>query len=164
MNALAASVSNPFAMVEEYSRTIPVAVGSLAKVLGIRVVKAVMPPSISGQISPSEASESGYEIKINKYEPAERQRFTIAHELAHFILHRDLIGRGIVDNVLYRSALSSRIETEANKLAADIIMPREQLRRSLDGLPRPLSDAMVENLASEYRVSVPAMRVRLGLT
>lgn len=142
---------------------VPVRVGALAKALGLNVTKSTLGPKVSGLIEPSDSSPAGYEIKVNRYEPAERQRFTIAHEIAHYMLHREHIGRGIVDNVLYRSNLSSRIETEANQLAAEIIMPRPVVRDRLRALMAPVDNALAESLAGEFKVSAPAMRVRLGL-
>ena len=52
-----------------------------------------------------------------------RRRFTIAHEIAHFLLHRDKIGDQLSDDAMYRSSLSSDDERAANRLAADILMP-----------------------------------------
>lgn len=146
-----------------FLREVPVKVGTLAKALGLTVTKATLGPKVSGLIQPSETAPSGYEIKVNRYELPERQRFTIAHEIAHYLLHREHIGRGIVDNVLYRSNLGSRIETEANQLAAEIIMPRALVRDRIKEEASSIDNALAENLAQEFRVSTPAMRVRLGL-
>jgi Zn-dependent peptidase ImmA (M78 family) len=33
-----------------------------------------------------------------------RQRFTLAHEIAHYVLHRDLVENGIVDDTMYIEA------------------------------------------------------------
>ena len=41
-------------------------------------------------------------ININGVHHYYRQRFTMAHELAHFELHRDLIGEGVDDNIDYK--------------------------------------------------------------
>ena len=141
----------------------PVKIGSLAENFGILVSKSVLEPKISGLIQPSSEAISGFKIKVNRYESAERQRFTIAHEIAHFLLHRDMIGDGIVDNILYRSSMSSRIETEANQLAAELIMPRAHLKERLTAMSKPVNSETALDLADEFRVSVPAMRVRLGL-
>lgn len=152
-------------IVSQFTRSFPVKVGELATALGLRVVTAPLEPKVSGLIKPSEQARAGYEIKINKYEIPERQRFTIAHEVAHYLLHREDIGAtGVVDSVLYRSNLTSRKETEANRLAADIIMPAALVAREagrLGGASRP---GVVEELAEMFRVSIPAMKVRLGLT
>lgn len=142
----------------------PVRVGALAEALGVRVIRSPLPPNISGLIQPSDAAPSGFEIRVNKYEVPERQRFTVAHELGHFLLHRDDIGQGVVDSVMYRSALTSRKEVEANRMAADIVMPADLIRREAVALVDVPPMEKAARLASLFKVSAPAMRVRLGLT
>jgi hypothetical protein len=78
----------------------PVKVGELATELGLKVVRTPLPPKISGLIKPSNDAPAGFEIRVNKYESPERQRFTVAHEVAHFLLHRDEIGAGVVDSIM----------------------------------------------------------------
>ena len=95
-------------IVEKYIAERPVKLGDLAKELGLIVVRSTLGARISGQIMPSTDAPSGFEIKLNRYDSPERQRFTLAHEIAHYLLHRDSIGNGVFDNVLYRSNLSSR--------------------------------------------------------
>jgi hypothetical protein len=150
-------------IVRRFTSSVPVKVGELAEALGLKVTRAPMPPKISGLIQPCSDAPSGFEIRVNKYEIAERQRFTVAHEIAHFLLHRDDIGSGVVDSIMYRSTLTSHKETEANRLAADIVMPAKVVGRELERLGGKRSDDTVEQLASMFRVSVPAMKVRLGV-
>lgn len=151
------------AIVKKYMAQKPVRVGELAVELGLRVTKSPLPPSISGLIKPSPETPSGFEIVVNKFEPLERQRFTVAHEIAHFLLHRDEIGSGVTDTIMYRSSLSSRKEAEANQLAAVIVMPPEAVEAELVRLGGLHSPTVVEELAEQFRVSVPAMKVRLSL-
>jgi hypothetical protein len=151
-------------LVQGFTSTFPVKVGELAYALGLQVVTAPLEPKISGLIQPSTSASAGFEIKVNKYETPERQRFTIAHEIAHYLLHRDSIGHGVVDSIMYRSNLTSRKETEANRLAATLIMPASLVSKELarrGGLGR---SGISEELAALFRVSAPAMKVRLGLT
>lgn len=154
---------NQLNLVKKYSDEYPVKVGELAQVLGLDVLRSVLQPKISGLIQPSKSAKSGFEIKVNKFEAPERQRFTLAHEIAHFLLHRDDIGDGITDSIMYRSNLTSRKEAEANRLAADIIMPsalvREEFRKS-GGIK---NEAVAFELAERFRVSLPAMKIRLGI-
>src|SRR5690606_24871421 len=84
------------AVLEEFTNEVPVRVGALAKALGLKVVVAALPLKISGLIEPD--ADGGYVIKVNRFEPKERQRFTIAHEIAHYLLHRDKIQAGVVDS------------------------------------------------------------------
>ncbi|WP_034798858.1 ImmA/IrrE family metallo-endopeptidase [Hyphomonas beringensis] len=151
-------------IVQEAIRQRPVKVGALAQSLGLRVTRSSgLKPTISGLIRPASDTPSGYEILVNKYEVPERQRFTVAHEISHYLLHRDDIGAGVVDSVMYRSSLSSRKETEANQLAAAIIMPAAAVTREMNELGSPEDAAVVQELAELFRVSVPAMKIRLGV-
>lgn len=149
------------ATIEEYTSEAPVRVGALAKALGLDVVVAALPLKISGLIQPKENGD-GYVIKVNRFEPKARQRFTIAHEIAHYLLHRDRIQSGVVDSVLYRSKLSSRLEAEANRLAADLIMPLGKVEELSEHFPVDSFDQLVEKMADKFQVSKQAMGIRLG--
>jgi hypothetical protein len=154
---------NEAAIVRRFTSSLPVRVGELAKELGLKVTRTPLSPRFSGLIKPSNETPSNFEIKVNKYESAERQRFTVAHEIAHFLLHRNEIGAGLVDSVMYRSTLTSHKETEANRLAADIVMPAHAVTQELRKRGGKATDDVVNELAEVFRVSVPAMRVRLGI-
>lgn len=150
-------------ILDRHISAVPVRVGELAVDLGLEVVLAGLSPNISGLIEPSPTAAAGFIIKVNKYESDERQRFTIAHEIAHFLLHRNHIKNGVVDNVMYRSSLSSRKETEANKLAADILMPSSIVLRELNEIGGKRDEIAAVALARKFRVSTAAMKVRLGI-
>ena len=153
-------------IIEKYLSEIPVKLGALANELGIAVFKTPMNPDISGLIQPSEhpSATSGYEIKLNKFEPSERQRFTLAHEIGHFLLHKNDIAHGIKDNVLYRSVLSDIKEREANKVASALIMPIHFVRMKYSEISQLTNDEKVEYLSKEFMVSKAAMQIKLGLT
>lgn len=77
---------------------------------------------------------------MNATENARRQRFTAAHELAHYLLHRELPeAKGSLarhDDMLFGQSAPNnpvqpfrpRHEVEANKLAAELIMPADYLK------------------------------------
>lgn len=148
-------------IVQRHLQQVPVRLGALAEDLGLKVFRSVLPPSVSGMIRPSEVVGE-YEIRINKFDSPERQRFTLAHEISHFLLHKTDIRAGITDNIMYRSQLTSRKEAEANRLAADIVMPVDAVRSALRYHGGVVSEDIVSRLADDFKVSVPAMRIRLG--
>lgn len=139
----------------------PVQLGKLAGELGVSVKLSALERGRSGLIK---RDGDGYVIKINRHETRERQRFTLAHELAHFLIHRDIIDASgeIVDNVLYRSGNPERIEYEANRLAADLVMPNNQIQSDLEALGVPVTDDVIAQLANEWQVSRAAMEIRLS--
>lgn len=146
-------------ILSRYHNDFPVPVGAIAKEFGIRVVKSTMPGSISGEIRDVDGCVT---IKVNRHDVKERQRFTIAHEIAHFLLHRDRLENGIKDDVLYRSRLSDELELEANRLAADIIMPYSLINKYLPQFSKLKAEERYAKIADKAQVSLAALKVRMG--
>lgn len=94
----------------------------------------------------------------------ERRRFTIAHEIGHWVLHAKRGKVGSFQRFCRPVDLKAdedrgeAIEREANRFAAELLMPEEILdaRAKECGFNLPL-------LASEFAVSVPALELRLTL-
>jgi hypothetical protein len=147
------------ARIRIYQDVTPTRLPDLARALGVSVKAATLAPGISGEIGPN--GNLGHVIRINRHDPAKRQRFTVAHELAHFLLHSDQIGDGITDDVLYRSSLSDKREAQANRLAADILMPDELVRQQVETAHEKGVGDLVLFLADEFAVSEAAMRIKL---
>lgn len=143
----------------QHHMSFPVAVGAIAKDFGISVLKSTMPGSISGEIRETDGKVT---IKVNRHDVKERQRFTIAHEIAHFLLHRDRLASGITDDVLYRSGLTDDLERQANRLAADIIMPCNLIQSALLSLNSLKTDEKLKAISDLAQVSLAAVRIRLG--
>lgn len=93
-------------------------------------------------------------IFVNQNDMETRQRFTIAHELGHYFLHLDNTKDKIITSFRMDT---SPIETEANKFAAELLMPKDILHREYNKLVIPVSDT----LAQSFNVSKQAMRIRL---
>lgn len=151
--------SRAFEVVKRYtSRPLapPVRVDSIAKDLGIPVYHLSLGPKIVGKLARDDDSPSGFNIFVDNQDPLARQRFTLAHELAHFILHADLVHDGVVDDEMYRSALGGYYETQANRLAADILMPFTLIKELLE---EGHSEA---ELPALFDVSRQAMEIRLS--
>ena len=146
-------------IIASYHQELPVKVGNIAKELGLTVKSSTLGAGISGEIR---LEEGKYVIRVNRHDVKERQRFTVAHEIAHFLLHRDLIGDGLVDDVLYRSKLPSNLETEANRLAADILMPIAIINQAMANVEAQKIEEKIEKLAADAQVSITAMKIRLG--
>ncbi len=145
---------SPLAIVAKHQMAPPVMLGPIANELGLKVNRLSLGKAMAGQITrdPVRGGKSGFVVYINSDYAQKRQRFT----LAHYILHRDLIESGIVDDTMYRSELSSYHETQANQLAADILMPRRLVRAALKTTADP------RQLAEMFDVSEQAMKIRLS--
>ncbi len=106
-----------------------------------------------------------YEIYVNAREKVERQRFSIAHEIAHFIEHKEKITElGIVGRQNTYS-LTAKEELQADNLAAEILMPKncieEFLKQNNVSKETKIDEKTVRKLASEFGVSVLSAIIRL---
>lgn len=107
---------------------------------------------VSGFYDPAEGA-----IYVNKEDSPLRQTFTIAHELAHAILHQDWAGSEDY-KVFWRDTSRNADdphEKEANAFAANLLVPR----RMLDDYYSSLSSSDLSRL---FAVSVPVIKNRLS--
>jgi len=110
-------------------------------------------------------------VFVNADDIVSRKRYSAAHELGHFLLHRDAMhgGRWIADEPKtirdVNDDATKRHEWEANRFAAELLMPAgvcraraERLRADLPGVP---ASVLVHRLAADLLVSREAMGYRL---
>lgn len=141
----------------------PVNVLALAQDEGIRVVFKELEDKISGMLVQNGAETV---IGVNSRHHENRQRFTLAHELAHHHLHASN-PTVYVDGMMvhFRGEEphgSAPIEIEANAFAAELLMPESFLRNDLGGQAFDMFDEQaVRRLAQKYQVSVQALTIRL---
>lgn len=141
----------------------PVNIEAIIRGLGVELDKrAYLSTDISGELKKSGES---YRISVNGLDSYFRQRFTMAHELGHYLLHRDRIGDGIVDDRAYRSTDPSKYkstligqaeEAEANRFAARILMPADKVTAEAKDA------SSLSTLAERFQVSKLAMEIRLS--
>lgn len=147
----------PLAIAGRFLDTAPVNLLAMAEALGLQVnMEADLPDDISGSIIRGGDGAAGYRIDVNRRHSVYRKRFTLAHEISHYLLHREQIGDGIRDNAMYRSSLSDFLEVQANRNAAQILMPSSLVRRVYGAGLR-----WVAGLSQAFQVSDEAMRIRL---
>jgi hypothetical protein len=146
----------------------------LARRLGLRVDEENLPNELSAVLlrSPNCGSPSGYRIAVNRRHSPERQRWSIAHEIGHYVLHKDdpdfevIVDDqeyGVVVPLVapvgnsYRSNRRSRLESEAESFAASLLMPPKLVRLSIN-----FRRLCIPKLAQEFYVSEQAMRRRVS--
>ena len=153
-----------FEITKRYATEAPVRVFDLARALGLGPVPLPLPNNISGMIRRREDGE--WEIVVNSIHPLVRQRFTVAHEIGHFIFHRNRLANGVSDTLAYRADdvelpnpdIGWEQERQANNFAANLLIPTAFLQAATAA---GITDD--EELARQFQVSRPAMRIRLGL-
>jgi Zn-dependent peptidase ImmA (M78 family) len=144
----------------------PVPVERIAEQLNIEVRYAPGMRDVSGALIQDGDSVV---IAVNSAQHENRQRFTIAHEIGHYVLDRKDTKLHFDEDfsVSYRNSLSSaatdKSEIDANQFAAALLMPASFIRKDLMRLtPNGTSaDAAVQSLATKYKVSTRAMEFRL---
>ena len=138
-------------IIDKHQQKIPVKITDIANDFGIKVYKSTM-SGISGAII---KEDKEYVIYINSEDGRNRQRFTIAHEIAHYVLHKDKIGNNLTDNAMYCSRLSNVLEKQANRLASEILMPVKFVMEYIN------ENKNISQMASLFEISEEVVKIRL---
>lgn len=146
---------------------VPLDLDTLCEKLRIKIVSQTLFPSsdikdISGILFRNNNGE--WTISVNKNHHINRQRFTIAHELGHYFLHRHE-GSIFTDEIFFRSMYfgnekKQKMEWQANEFAASILMPRKEIEYYMN--EKHITD--IVELAEVFQVSTLAMRYQLERT
>lgn len=146
---------------------LPVPVDVVAHRLGLKVEAAQLGENVSGLLVIVEGKGI---IGYNSSHPEVRQRFTIAHEIGHYILHQEQDSLFIDKKygAAYRRDEQSSLgekprEIQANRFAAALLMPEDLVEKEFVRSEFDLGDeyALIE-LARKFRVSSQAMAFRLA--
>ena len=139
---------------------VPVDPTIVAKALGLKVLQMPLDDELSGM-----AFIEGKDrlIIVNANQHLHRRRFTVAHELGHHQLGHISDDVHVDTQVFHRNARSrtgeDRHEVEANAFAAELLMPRSEVKKY--GRVDVLDDSLVGRLAKDFRVSHSAMAIRI---
>lgn len=108
-------------------------------------------------------------VFINEKQSETRQRFTIAHELGHFVVHHSdwHVDTGKSIKIYNRDSKSSSgehlEEIEANQFAAELLMPKENIDRFMSKQKiTNFDEDSIEGLAKFLKVSLQALSIRLA--
>lgn len=148
-------------LLREHAVTAPaVDVEALAEALDISVQYERLASDMSGVLLVENGSAK---VAINESHHRNRQRFTLAHEIGHVLLHADEDGL-FVDRRFFRNEWSSkgelREEIEANAFAASLLMPGRFIAQCIEA-GTGITDLDVFRLATRFEVSEQAMTLRL---
>ena len=151
-------------LLKEHGYALPIDIESLINRHGIHIQHQPMEESVSGMLVIKNERAT---IGVNQTHHPNRQRFTLAHELGHYLLHRKRT-QVFVDSstMFFRGGLAAegtdKIEIEANAFAAELLMPENVLRDITRHQPLDaFDDRAVQSLAVKFGVSVRALTIRL---
>jgi Zn-dependent peptidase ImmA (M78 family) len=133
--------------------TSPLDVHGLLSALSIRLISTPMKDDVSGMLSLAD-NGNGWVVKVNALHHPNRQRFTIAHEIAHFSRHR-FQQEEFKDLNFFRNGESNPMEVEANRFASELLMPEGEFREKVR-----IFSGSIESIAQHFKVSTLAVRVR----
>lgn len=153
---------------ESQIESYPVDVIQIANDNGFKVYEQYLPPDISGMImvndeAPIKNFDSNKVIIVNQYDPPLRRRFTIAHELAHYFLHKS----ELIPLYAHRDEGNlSQNETEANIFASNLLMPKAMVLQAVKDIwedsSGDVADSILEGQISQrFKVSLSEAKARL---
>ena len=162
-------------LLRTYRKSVPVNVEALIQNTGIGLEAAApLDEGISGHIKREEGGK--YVIRANGREHDYRRRFTLAHELDHYVLHKSILdlSGGVNDNTMYRTDTSAAgynshvhaiHERQANSFAANLLMPDDEVRKvwrqEADAGRHPSGNPSLRSMYRHFQVSPSAMRWKL---
>ncbi len=148
----------------------PVDVKEVAKRLGLQVHLMDLHEEVSGMLISKPDMSC---IVVRKQDGESRQRFSIAHEIAHYYLRHQFepgehvhVDRGhLISHRNKRSATGTDLkEIEANQFAACLLMPSKLVRERVAKFKTGhIYDVHISALAREFGVSEQAMAIRLNI-
>ncbi len=132
----------------------PIDVEKIAKILGFTIIPFPFPEKRRGVVLIEDGVKA---IGVNEKHPITLQRYTIAHELGHFINgHAHFENEFIEDETIFYDHHFQQ-EREADAFAAELLMPKDFLENDLaiSGIDETL-------LLAKYLVSKQAFWIRLN--
>lgn len=141
----------------------PVSVEEVARAVGARVRYSPFEGELAGMLIRGDGQTT---IGVNSLHHPNRQRFTIAHELGHLLLHKGEVHIDRSFRVNRRDEVSSLAvdpdEIEANCFAAELLMPYDLVMAELLECDIDVEDeSEIRRFAKKYEVSLQAMTHRI---
>ena len=144
---------------------IPTDLHAIATALDAEVHYEVMEDALSGLMV--RRTDGSIVLAINAEHHPNRQRFSLAHEIGHRVLHSDTTDLFVDKQLLLMRHTSGGSagdirERAANAFAAELLMPRSRLLEDIEARELDaLDDVAVRSLAQRYEVSTQALTFRL---
>ena len=132
----------------------------LASMAGVDVYGNDEPASFGAEITYISLGDK-FEIVVNTTHSLNQQRFSIAHELAHFILHPEKIkeyGRLRKETNSPTYSYSPEIEKEADEFGVDLLIPEKLLQEQFLNIfaspQQQLTFQTIQEIAIKFKASV----------
>lgn len=118
----------------------------------IKILKIALASDVSGKL---EFKDGFWLMSVNSQHPEVRQRYTLGHELGHYLNHRDSV-KSFEDTVYFRNKQKSSMEYMADQFAARLLMPENDVNELVKSGVKT-----VKEMSLKFGVSLEAMKYRL---
>ena len=118
----------------------------------IKIMKVALASDVSGKL---EYKDGFWMMFVNLLHPEVRQRYTLGHELGHYLNHRDSV-KSFEDTIYFRNKQKSSMEYMADQFAARLLMPENDVNELVKSGVKT-----VKEMSLKFGVSLEAMKYRL---
>ena len=148
----------------------PVKIIEICKMMGFSVYKQELPREICGYIMINGELKDKFPtdriISVNSNESNKRRRFTVAHELGHYLFDFDPTKSIQYFNMFeIDHAIGNEEEDRANRFAAELLMPEDLIKQKYSELKKGTSQkdlySLVQNLSDIFLVPPKAVEMRI---
>ena len=135
----------------------PVPVEEIARAVGILEIKAMSTKDVEGMLVADDGKNTGV-IHYKESSPPGRQRFTIGHELGHFLLlHHGSKQSCTAKDIKFGSSSDAlkKLESEANQFSQLLLMPDNLISKAING--SAVSMELLKRISDDFEMSFEAM-------
>ena len=146
---------------------VPIPIVAIMKSLNFQVVAGELKDEISGIIGIDDYLAKNFKsskvIAINNKDNVGHHRFTMAHELAHYLFDFDVSNQIVYYNTYNTFEDENEEERRANYFAANLLMPEKKFKKEFDNVViKNNLYVTVEKLSQIFQVSGEAVRRRIS--
>lgn len=127
----------------------------LAAGIGMGVVLVPLPPGQDGVLD-----LENQQILIAQDQNPRRQRFTLAHEVMHYLIRHDDEVLSLLHELYQGPQLETQLEALCNLGASELLLPTEVLQKALG--QQGIRARLIHRLAEQHQVSEEAVAVALS--
>lgn len=135
----------------------PINLRAVAKHLDLEIMEDKFEDALAGVLLRDEKV-----IAVNTAHSEARKNFSIAHEIGHYVLHKNLneFFDGVYKREKIENTANNVFEMQANEFAAALLMPKTKVIHAIQQSNK-LNGNIISELASQFKVSEQAMSFRL---
>lgn len=147
------------------TKEFPVPIVKIMRELDFFVGMQELEDSLSGYIVIDKSLKDKFRkeklVCVNSKDTLGHQRFTIAHELAHYIFDFDPQNDEVFYSAYVTNQIDNKIEQRANKFAANLLMPEDEFEKIYKKIKKENDGNTIEKLVNYFEVSKKAVELRI---